>query len=183
MAPETCSSGPNTSASRSEDCKDKHYESQRTAEKGCYWCHDRFIAGARGLLHSRGGLSRSSHSPDGNQTSHQWMVKKPGVLLGHGWFIAMRRNRNNMCGIATDAIYGRWIDLCRHQVKRCQFGLSCTLRLAHATLGTFAFVLTSYVSVFWVTIYVMLWRAPRTPSVQEAIYWRHACGRVLCEVV
>ena len=34
------------------------------------------------------------------------MVKNSwGLGWGMGGFIAMRRNRNNMCGIATDAIY------------------------------------------------------------------------------
>ena len=104
--------GPTPPPPGPEDCKDKHYESQCTAEKGCYWCHDRFISWcqAEACQSQQGWLEPKPeplHRGDGNQTSGDWwMVKNSwGLGWGMGGFIAMRRNRNNMCGIATDAIY------------------------------------------------------------------------------
>lgn len=73
-----------------------------THTKGCHWCVDK--SGFGFCFNQKCGLSAKPPTPPKPQA--YWLVRNSwGDSWGMGGYIAMAKDRKNMCGVATDAVY------------------------------------------------------------------------------
>eukprot|EP00947_MAST-08B_sp_MAST-8B-sp1_P003514 g3514.t1 len=92
------------------NCEHNFYKDECLKEKGCHWCIDKpsYCFNEACPSSSAGGSSSSSSSSLSIDAAVKdyWMVRNSwSINWGMGGYIAMARNHDNMCGVATDAVY------------------------------------------------------------------------------
>lgn len=92
------------------DCDRNYKKPGCLNEAGCFWCEDSHKFGYcfnEPCPSSKAGqVSSYGAGPEGKPGQPYWLVRNSwNVDWGAGGYIAMARNHNNMCGIATDAVF------------------------------------------------------------------------------
>lgn len=92
--------GPTPPPPGPADCEDNHYKQPCLAEKGCFWCSDGHISYCLNVPCGN-SLARSAPKNEKYYTiRNSW-----GTSWGVGGYIFFARDANNLCGVATDAVY------------------------------------------------------------------------------
>eukprot|EP00942_MAST-04A_sp_MAST-4A-sp1_P012932 g12932.t1 len=86
------------------NCENNHYKPSCQGEKGCDWCTDKSGFGwCQNTACSSKMMDVSS--PKKKPTEYYIVKNSWGIDWGMNGYIAMSRNANNQCGIATDAVF------------------------------------------------------------------------------
>lgn len=117
--------GPTPPKPGPADCKNNHYKFSCTREKGCYWCKDasglEYCFNQQCPMGSAGAAARNSSAAasapavaaaaaaavrNTNVDTSYWMLRNSwGWRWGLGGYVTMAHDDNNMCGVATDAVF------------------------------------------------------------------------------
>lgn len=90
-----------------EQCLHLHYEAECKHLAGCHWCYDNKIHYCLNTPCPSGQATPPrAIAVDANPGEEYYLVRNSwGSDWGLSGYIAMSRNKNNQCGIATDAIF------------------------------------------------------------------------------